>query len=248
MKELGFGTERVEHELRTQFPTARIARMDSDTTAGKGGHARILERVARGEVDILVGTQMIAKGHDFPGVTLVGVLQGEGSLYLPDFRAAERTFQLLSQVIGRAGRGDLPGRVLVQTASPDHYALERAVAHDFEGFCAEELEFRRELGYPPFGFLAALQFSGTADSAVRDQIDQAARLLTRLKARLGLRVEILGPAPAPLHRLRGRFRHQLLFKAADRAPLRRLLAAYRAERTTSATVREHLDIDPVDLL
>lgn len=248
LKELGVGTERVEAELRAHFPEARIARMDSDTTAGKDGHNRILSKVAKGEVDILVGTQMIAKGHDFPGVTLVGVLQAEGSLYLPDFRAAERTFQVLSQVIGRAGRGELPGRVLLQATALDHYAVARALEHDFAGFCNEELAFRQELGYPPFGFLAAVQFSGTSDGSVREGAAQAARLLTQLKARHNLRIEILGPAPAPLHRLRGRFRYQILLKATQRAELRRLLIAYRRERTISATVREALDIDPVDLL
>lgn len=248
LKELGVGTERVEAELRAHFPEARIARMDSDTTGGKDGHNRILSRVARGEVDILVGTQMIAKGHDFPGVTLVGVLQAEGSLYLPDFRAAERTFQVLSQVIGRAGRGELPGRVVLQAATPEHYAVARALQHDFDGFCTEELEFRQELGYPPFGHLAAIQFSGTAEGATRDAAAVAARLLTQLKARLGLRLEILGPAQAPLYRLRGRFRHQILLKAAQRADLRRLLAAYRRDRSLATNVREALDIDPVDLL
>lgn len=248
LKELGAGTERIEAELRARFPTARIARMDSDTTGGKDGHNRILSKVARGELDILVGTQMIAKGHDFPGVTLVGVLQAEGSLYLPDFRAAERTFQLLSQVIGRAGRGTQPGRVVVQTAAPTQYAVARALAHDFEGFCTEELAFRQEVGYPPFGFLAALLFSGTAEGATRDRATQSARLLTQLKAQLGLRVELLGPAQAPLYRLRGRFRYQILLKASQRSDLRRLLTTYRKEQTTAADVREALDIDPVDLL
>jgi len=248
LKELGVGTERVEAELRVHFPEARISRMDSDTIGGKDGHNRILSRVSCGEVDILVGTQMIAKGHDFPGVTLVGVLQAEGSLYLPDFRAAERTFQVLSQVIGRAGRGELPGRVVLQAANLDQYAVARALEHNFDGFCTEELEFRQELGYPPFGHLAALLFSGTAEGATRDAAAQAARLLTQLKARLSLRVEILGPAQAPLYRLRGRFRHQILLKAARRTDLRRLLTAYRRERNATANVREALDIDPVDLL
>lgn len=248
LKELGAGTERIEAELRAHFTEARIARMDSDTTGGKDGHNRILSKVAKGEVDILVGTQMIAKGHDFPGVTLVGVLQAEGSLYLPDFRAAERTFQVLSQVIGRAGRGELPGRVVLQAATPEHYAVARALQHDFDGFCTEELEFRQELGYPPFGHLAAIQLSGTAEGATRDAAALTARLLTQLKARLGLRVEILGPAQAPLYRLRGRFRYQILVKAAQRADLRRLLAAYRRDRSLATNVREALDIDPVDLL
>ncbi len=248
LKEMGVGTERIEHTLKELFPLARIARMDSDTTAGKGGHARILDRVRRKEVDILIGTQMIAKGHDFPGVTLVGVLQAEGSLYLPDFRAAERTFQVLSQVIGRAGRGELPGRVLLQTMHGDHYSISRAVAHDYEQFYQEELSFRGELHYPPFGHLAAVRFSATSEGSLLDASRKAADLLQSLKKRLGLRSEILGPAPALLYRLRGRFRHQILLKDTNRTALRRLLHAYRTERHHTATVREALDIDPVDLL
>jgi primosomal protein N' (replication factor Y) len=248
LKEMGVGTERIEHELLERFPDARIARMDSDTTGGKGGHARILDKVGRGEVDILVGTQMIAKGHDFPGVTLVGVLQAEGSLYLPDFRATERTFQLLSQVIGRAGRGELPGRVLLQAMTPDHYGIAYAADHDFERFYQKELLFRQELNYPPYGFLAAIKFSATSESSLKTATDQAAAVLRSIKNRLGLRVEILGPAPAPLYRLRGRFRQQILLKEASRAALRRLLTAYRREQSLPATVRAAIDIDPVDLL
>ena len=248
MREMGVGTERIEHELFQLFPDARIARMDSDTTSGKNGHARILDKVGRGEVDILVGTQMIAKGHDFPGVTLVGVLQAEGSLYLPDFRAAERTFQVLSQVIGRAGRGDLPGRVLIQAMTPDHYALATAAAHNFEGFYEEERAFRQELSYPPYGFLVAVRLSATSESALTTAAESSARLLGALKQKMGLRTEILGPAPAPLYRLRGRFRRQILLKDASRAVLRRLLAAYRREQSHPAVVRESIDIDPVDLL
>lgn len=248
LKEMGVGTERIEHELLEQFPEARIARMDSDTTSGKGGHARILDKVGRGEVDILVGTQMIAKGHDFPGVTLVGVLQAEGSLYLPDFRATERTFQVLSQVIGRAGRGELPGRVLLQAMTPDHYGIAYAADHDFERFYQEELVFRQELNYPPYGFLAAIKLSATSEKSLTSAAEQSAAVLRSIKNRLGLRVEILGPAPAPLYRLRGRFRQQILLKDASRAALRRLLAAYRREQSLPATVRMAIDIDPVDLL
>ena len=248
LKEMGAGTERIEHELLERFPTARIARMDSDTTSGKGGHAKVLEKVRRGEIDILVGTQMIAKGHDFPGVTLVGVLQAEGSLYQPDFRATERTFQVISQVLGRAGRGTLPGRVLLQTMQPEHYGITYAANHDFERFYQEELLARQELGYPPFGFLVAVKLSSTNEKSVLTAADQSAALLRSLKQRMGLRVEILGPAPAPLYRLRGRFRLQVLLKDASRAAIRRLLSAYRKEQTGTAVVREAIDIDPVDLL
>lgn len=248
LREMGVGTERIEHELVARFPKARIARMDSDTVSGKGGHKRVLDKMAAGDIDILVGTQMIAKGHDFPEVTLVGVLQAEGSLYLPDFRAAERTFQLISQVIGRAGRGEKPGRVLVQAMQPDHYALAHAVNHDYEGFYTEELAFREELQYPPFGHLVALQFSGTSETAVAEAAADAAKLLVQLKARLGIRTELLGPVQAPLYRLRGRFRRHLLLKDKDRTRLRKLLTLYRIERNSRSGVREAVDIDPVDLL
>jgi primosomal protein N' (replication factor Y) (superfamily II helicase) len=248
LKEMGVGTERIEHDLLERFPDARIARMDSDTTSGKGGHAKILDKVGRGEVDILVGTQMIAKGHDFPGVTLVGVVQAEGSLYLPDFRAAERTFQVLSQVIGRAGRGVLPGRVLLQAMSPDHYGIAFAASHDFDSFYQEELLFRQELNYPPFGFLAAIRLSATSESALIKAAETAAQLLGSLKRECGLRTEILGPAPAPLYRLRGRYRYQILLKDTGRSALRRLVTMYRQHQSLPAVVRVSIDIDPVDLL
>ncbi|KAB0672279.1 primosomal protein N' [Oryzomonas sagensis] len=248
LKELGAGTERLEHDLRELVPQARILRMDSDTTGGKGSHGRLLARMSDGSADILVGTQMIAKGHDFPGVTLVGVVNAEASLAMPDFRAAERTFQLLSQVIGRAGRGDAPGRVVVQAQSSDHYAIQNAVRHDSDAFYRQELEFRREVGYPPFSFLACLGFSGTAERPVEEHAGTVARLLTQLKREKGLRVEILGPAPAPLYRLRGRFRRQILLKSPTRNDLRRLIAAWQQNRPAASTIREYVDIDPVDMM
>ncbi len=248
LKEVGTGTERIEHELRERFPEARIARMDSDTTSGKGGHAKVLDKVRNREVDMLVGTQMIAKGHDFPDVTLVGVIQAEGSLYLPDFRAAERTFQILSQVIGRAGRGEIPGRVLLQAMNPEHYGIAHAVKHDFDGFYREELVFRQELNYPPFGHLAAIKLSAISEVAVLSVSEEVALLLHSIKKRLRLRTEILGPAPAPLYRLRGRFRIQILLKDPDRTSLRRLLTVYRGERSLSSIVREGIDLDPIELL
>jgi primosomal protein N' (replication factor Y) (superfamily II helicase) len=248
MKELGAGTERVESDLRELLPTAAIVRMDSDTTSGKDSHNRLLKRMADRSADILIGTQMIAKGHDFPGVTLVGVVNGEASLNMPDFRSAERTFQLLSQVIGRAGRGELPGRVIVQALNSSHYAIQCAIGHDGQGFYRQELEFRREAGYPPFTFLAALSLSGTSEKGVEERADLAARLLGQLKKELSLRIEILGPAPAPLYRLRGRFRRQILLKSPTRSDLRRLVSAWQTRRETSAVVREILDIDPVDMM
>jgi len=248
LKELGAGTERVEHDLAELLPGARILRMDSDTTSGKGSHARLLSRMADKTADILIGTQMITKGHDFPGVTLVGVINGEASLNMPDFRSAERTFQVLSQVFGRAGRGTSPGKVLLQALNPDHYAIRCAIAHDSAGFYRQEIEFRREAGYPPFSFLASINFSGTAEQAVEQRGDATARLLNGIRSEQGLRVELLGPAPAPLYRLRGRFRRQILLKSPTRNDLRRLVSAWLSRREPSRIVREIIDIDPLDMM
>jgi primosomal protein N' (replication factor Y) len=191
---------------------------------------------------------MIAKGHDFPGVTLVGVVSADMTLNLPDFRSAERTYQLITQVIGRAGRGDLPGRVLVQSLAPGHYAITRAVAHDFSGFYEEELEFRREALYPPFSHLASLVFSGNSESSVEKGAESAARTLHVVKQVLKSRVEILGPAAAPLNKVRGRYRWQVLLKSARRPDLHKLLNTFREQVKLPAVVRLAIDIDPVDML
>lgn len=248
LSELGAGTEKLEHDLKELLPTARILRMDSDTTSGKGSHGRLLSRMNDGSADILVGTQMIAKGHDFPEVTLVGVVNAEASLGMPDFRAAERTFQLLSQVIGRAGRGENPGRVVVQAIDPGHYAITSAAGHDAEGFYRQELEFRREAGYPPFAFLAVFAISGLSEQTVGDQADLTARTLMLLKSELKVRVEILGPAQSPLYRLRNRFRRQILLKASNRTDLHRMITVWRQRAAIVSTVRISVDIDPVDMM
>jgi len=248
LSELGTGTEKLEHDLKELLPSARIVRMDSDTTSGKGSHGRLLSRMSDGSADILVGTQMIAKGHDFPEVTLVGVVNAESSLGMPDFRAAERTFQLLSQVIGRAGRGENPGRVVVQALDPEQYAIKSAAEHDAAGFYRQELEFRREAGYPPFTYLAAFAISGLSEQTVSEQADSTARTLAQLKSKLKIRVEILGPAPSPIYRLRNRFRRQILLKAVNRGDLHRLLIAWRQQETIASTVRISVDIDPVDMM
>jgi primosomal protein N' (replication factor Y) len=245
---LGIGTEKLEEEMAALFPHARVARMDRDTTSGKGGHERVLVRLERGEIDILIGTQMIAKGHDFPGVTLVGVISADTTLNLPDFRGSERAFQLVSQVLGRAGRGELPGRVFVQTLNPEHFALMTAAAHDYEGFYREELAQREDAGYPPFSYLAALHFSSTSSKEVEAEADRAAKTLRSLKQQLRLRVEILGPAPAPLTRIRGRYRWQLLLKSVQRNGLHKLLSHFRNSHKPAAIVRVAIDIDPLELL
>jgi len=245
---LGRGTERVEEEVQELFPEARVARMDRDTTRGKGGHARVLKSLEDGSTDILIGTQMIAKGHDFPGVTLVGVVSADSTLNMPDFRSSERTFQLVSQVMGRAGRGDRPGRVLVQTMAPDHYALTCAVQHDFRCFYDQEVEFRREVGYPPFTHLAALTFSSITAQQAEEAAALASKLLFRVKRELKARVEILGPISAPLGKVRGRFRWQILLKGKERPDLHKMLLTLRSDFTYPSTVRMTVDVDPVEMM
>ncbi len=241
----GVGTERLEEELAALFPDARLARMDRDTTGRKGAHQRLVESMERREVDILIGTQMIAKGHDFPGVTLVGVVSADASLNFPDFRCAERTFALLTQVAGRAGRGERTGKVLIQTFAADHYALVSAATHDYQGFYAQEVAFRRELGYPPFGFLVNLVLAGN-DS---ERVQNAAESLAAGMQSDAREVEVLGPAPCPLARLRGKTRMQVLLKAPQRPPLRRLLARLDGlRRTIPSGVALAVDVDPVDML
>ncbi len=243
----GAGTERLEQELRDLLPTARIARMDRDTTGRKGAHQSLVTAMENRSIDVLVGTQMVAKGLDFPGVTLVGVAQTDNLLNLPDFRAAERTFTLLTQVAGRAGRGERPGRVYVQTYAPEHFSLACCARHDYLAFAREELRLRQELGYPPFGFLAHCVFSGTDRQQVESMAESLAEGLA--DAAIGLGVEILGPAPCPLARLRGKNRYQILLKAPLRPPLRHLLAHLaRLRRTLPRAVILTVDVDPLDML
>ncbi|MBE0598340.1 MAG: primosomal protein N', partial [Desulfuromonadales bacterium] len=241
----GAGTERLAEELAALLPAARIARMDRDTTVRKGTHQRLVTAMQQGEIDILVGTQMIAKGHDFPAVTLVGVVNADSTLNFPDFRSAERTFSLLTQVAGRAGRGERPGRVLVQTWSPEHYAIVHAARHDYSGFYAEEAEMRQQLAYPPFGHLVNLVLAGLDEV----KTSRAAGTLAAALAERGAEVEVLGPAPCPLARLRGKSRFQVLLKAATRPPLRRLLPVLDdLRRQVPAGVTLLVDVDPVDML
>ncbi len=240
----GSGTERLEEDLLERFPGARLARMDRDTTGRKGAHGRLIDRMHAGEIDILIGTQMIAKGHDFPAVTLVGVLNADAALNLPDFRSAERVYALLSQVAGRAGRGDRPGRVLIQTYAPDNYTLELVAKHDYRGFAALELSQRSALSYPPFGHLVNLVLAGNDLLKVRQAVDFLAEQL----AAAGEDVEILGPAPCMLPRLRNKHRMQILLKAVKRAPLRRLVDLLAQLRPrVPAGVALTIDVDPIDM-
>ncbi len=240
----GLGTERLEETLGEAFPRARIARMDRDTTSRKGAHGRLIDGMSQGAFDILIGTQMIAKGHDFGAVTLVGVINADAALNLPDFRSNERVFALLSQVAGRAGRGTRPGRVLIQTHAPDHPALEFVAHHDYKGFAALELAQRQALGYPPFGHLVNLVFAGNDEKLVATTAEQLAARLVKV----GNDIEVLGPAPCLLRKLRGRSRVQLLLKAPRRPALRQLLERHVAGCRLPAGVTLTVDIDPLDMM
>ena len=246
--EWGVGTEQLEALLRQRFPGARVARMDRDTTRRKGSQQALLGDWRAGRFDILIGTQMITKGHDVPGVTLVGVVLADAGLNFPDFRAAERTFQLLAQVAGRAGRGEKPGRVIVQTLQPEHYSLQAAATHDFAAFAAAELAARRELGYPPFSRLILLRVEGPDGAVVAALAADAARALRqRAEGRFG----VLGPAPAAIERLRQRHRHHILVRGAQGALLRQAVGEVLPEVRAAARpkdVRVIVDVDPQHML
>jgi primosomal protein N' (replication factor Y) len=251
LRQRGLGTQQVERLLADRFPTARIARMDVDTTSGKWAHAEILDRVGAGEVDILLGTQMIAKGLDFPNVTLVGVVDADIGINLPDFRASERCFQLLSQVAGRAGRGPKGGRVLIQTRVPDHHAVRCAVSHDYQAFVKQELAGRVTPAYPPNVRLANVVFSGTTEAATAALAASAATWLHALMRKRPLRgVSVVGPAPCPVERIKNRWRWHVLIKAEQPRELTRL-CRYFLERfpvPKQHALRVALDRDPVALL
>ena len=246
-----FGTEQVEAALQNLLPGARIARLDKDTGAKPGFLYKTVDSWRAGSLDVLIGTQMIAKGHDAPGVTLIGVILADASLHFPDFRAAEKTFQLLAQVAGRAGRGDRTGRVLIQTRQPEHPSLTFALEHDFRGFAAVELLSREALAYPPFGRLVRVIIEGPTTQASQ-QADRVAHHLRRAAGGLeGVapgEVMVLGPAPAPLERLRGRDRHQILVKGRDASQISRTLARAELESHSSGDTRIIIDVDPAGML
>jgi primosomal protein N' (replication factor Y) len=240
----GFGTERVAHEISAIWPDARVARHDPETVRRRGAAAEVLRAVAAGSIDVLVGTQMIAKGHDFPRVTLVGVVSADVGLGLADFRAAERTFQLLTQVAGRAGRGEARGEAIIQTLYPNHYSIRHACKQDYDAFFADELNYRRAMHYPPLTAMINLIVKGAdAASAMTD----AATIAGHLRSRAKERYRVLGPAPAPLAKLRGEYRTQIFLKGAQRAVMREaVLAALSAEPEMRRRVS--IDIDPVSIL
>jgi primosomal protein N' (replication factor Y) (superfamily II helicase) len=245
LEHVGFGTEKVEAEIATLFPGVRVARVDRDTIRRRGAITALLARFAAGEIDILVGTQMIAKGHDFPRVTLVGVISADVGLGLADFRAGERTFQLLTQVAGRAGRGEIAGEAVVQTIHPDHYSIRHACRQDYGAFYEQELEFRRSMRYPPtIALINAVVKAATMEAAVRD----AGEIVEALRWG-GETYRVLGPAPAPLSRLKGEHRAQLFIKGNpnQRTVMRRALLTVLEQRPELKR-RTIVDVDPLSVL
>jgi primosomal protein N' (replication factor Y) len=247
---MGVGVERVQEELAEIVPEARVVRLDRDSAQKKGETERILTAFSHHEADILIGTQMVAKGHDFPDVTLVGIVNADIALNLPDFRAGERTYTLLSQAAGRAGRGDAPSRVVIQTYNPGHYAIEAASAHDFDGFVERELSMRRELSYPPFSRLALIRIAGLDAVAVARESALVREELGEIAARKKLPVTLLGPVPAPIARIKNRHRYQILVKGGERKHIYELLYASGlvggAPRRSGVAIT--VDIDPMDML
>ena len=250
IRALGIGTEKVEAVTKKLFPKARVGRMDRDTTTQKGSVKRILKQIKDGEIDILVGTQMVAKGHDFPNITLVGVICADLSLDFPDFRAGERTFQLLAQVAGRAGRGDSPGRVILQTYNPTHFTIEAARDQDYKRFYQREIRFRKALDYPPFTLLAQLKISGQDKARTRkktEEIGEACHALQSSNAVFSNAITILGPIEAPLAKISDRYRWQILIKGRTSGKLHRFLRrlfSVEPMLINDRTVRVAIDVDP----
>ena len=248
----GFGTERLAEALAAALPQARIERMDSDTSGRRGVRLELVERLRRGEIDVMVGTQMITKGFDLPGVTLVGVVLADLGLNLPDFRAAERTFQLLTQVAGRAGRGERPGRVLIQTYAPHHYSIRAARDQDYDRFIRRELRLRQELGWPPYSRMALVRIEGPDAATVAATAERAAGMLRSAgKDAKDEAIRVLGPAPAPIERLRGRYRWQVMLRSGEAAAMRAALASMQASlggREGRGGVFVGVDLDPVNML
>jgi len=244
----GLGTQRLEAEIRKMFPQAPCLRMDSDTMQARGSHERALAAFRSGKVRILLGTQMIAKGLDFPNVTLVGVINADTAMHLPDFRAAERTFHLVTQVAGRTGRGDKGGRVLVQTFDPEHPAIQAAVRHDFAAFAATELPIRQMLSYPPFAAMVRLVIRGPSEKVTGEFAAEVGRRLESTLEDHAADARVLGPAPAPLARLRGKYRFQIQVQGPDGKSLRSGIRRATTELRPPENVQWIVDVDPLDML
>jgi primosomal protein N' (replication factor Y) len=241
---MGRGTERVEESVAAAFPDVTVARMDADTTAERGSHARILSEFREGRARILVGTQIVAKGHDFPGVQVAAVLGADHVLGMPDFRSAERTFALVTQLCGRAGRGDVPGRVFVQTHHPEHPVF--GCIGDMDAFSAHEERVRRMLGYPPWSRLVLVRVEAV-DRAAAERAARDLAGVAREQARAHAGVDVLGPAPAPLPRLVGRWRFQVILRGRNVAAFRQFVATHHTTWRVPSGVRRIVDVDPRSL-
>jgi primosomal protein N' (replication factor Y) len=251
IKQLGLGTEKIDEMIRSLFPQARVGRMDRDTTRHKGSLIKILKKLRNREIDILVGTQMVAKGHDFPNITLVGIICADLSLNFPDYRAGEITFQILAQVAGRAGRGTRPGTVLLQTYNPDHFSIHAARRQDFMAFYNHEIKFRSTFQYPPHARMIQLRISGKNPEETKQHADVVGALCRRLAREASGgegSVQVLGPIEAPLSKVAGRYRWQILLKSSSAGPLRRLVGKIAHENGSllhKAGVRVAIDVDPL---
>jgi primosomal protein N' (replication factor Y) (superfamily II helicase) len=243
------GTQKVEQQLRTYFPSARILRMDSDTTTKKDSYTYMFNAMRLNEVDILFGTQMISKGLDFPNVTLVGVILADLSLSVPDFRAGEKTFQILTQVAGRSGRGDKEGEVIIQTFNPDHYAIQYAKTHNFRAFAEKELVFREQLSYPPYYRLGRILFTCEDEQTLYANLEKIRKTSSSLQKRFpDKQLFILGPVPAPITKLQNKFRYHLILKAQNVSILSETVERLRLMLKLPASIKITIDIDPVSLL
>ena len=248
LKLLGSGTQKVEEELQVLFPAARMKRMDSDSVKGRDAYEKLLQQVDQGSVDILIGTQMIAKGHDFPAVTLVGVVDADVGLNLPDFRSAEKTFQLITQAAGRAGRGKTIGEVIIQTMNPNHYSIRHSRTHDYEGFYNEEIAYRIQLGYPPIGRIIKIEIKSENEARAAEAAKTAKDRIRHLMR--GKETVLLGPAPAPVFRVRNQYRFQLILLSQKREAIRSLALEGRrvVEEKYGRKCRVLVDVDPVNLM
>jgi primosomal protein N' (replication factor Y) len=242
---VGLGTERIEAEMAVKFPEAKIARMDLDTTRKAGSHEAILKKFGQKQIDVLIGTQMVAKGHDFPGVTLVGVIGADTGLALPDFRSSERVFQLMVQVAGRAGRAEQEGIIYLQTFNPEHSSIQAAATHDIKTFAESELQLRKALFYPPFSKLGMIIYRSKYEKKAQTMAEKAANFI---RAQKNAGVVISGPAPAAIYKLRGQYRFQLLLRAEKPAPIRNLLALLDQKMPTDPGVFRVVDLDPQSML
>ena len=244
---LGAGSEKVEERLHAAFPQARIGRLDRDTVRTRHDFERVLNQFHAGEINLLVGTQMIAKGHDVHGVTLVGVVGADFALGFPDFRAAERTFQLLTQVAGRAGRGEAPGKVILQTYHPDHYAIQFAQQHDYRGFYEKEIRYRRWMHYPPFTALANVLIRS---DKLENTLKWTGQIGHWLESTRNEGVRVLGPSVAPILRLKRDYRYHFILKGAGRDKLNRALRSLQAFADSQKIPRTHIimDVDALSLL